>query len=103
MINTISLWWERPYFSLQEITQTVRTPLIAFTGDTTLDYLNGNLGPEILNAKLLIMEITTLDDLLSPQETKVSSFEEVNILWLYLYYLYICLSFQLCLQLLSPD
>ena len=59
--------------TLQEIEEHVSTPEVAFTGDTTIDFLDGELSQEVLNAKLLIMETTILDDLLAPDEVKVLS------------------------------
>ena len=56
---------------MQEITQEVTVPEIAFTGDTTTDwiYMPGN--EEVLKAKLLIMELTFLDDAVSAEHARV--------------------------------
>eukprot|EP00891_Asterochloris_glomerata_P005077 jgi/Astpho2/5077/Aster-08014 len=46
----------------KEITQEVTVPEIAFTGDTTTDWISMPGNEEVLKAKLLIMELTFLDD-----------------------------------------
>ena len=47
-------------------------PEIAFTGDTTVDFITDPANEEVLRAKLLIMECTFLDDEMSPEDAKVS-------------------------------
>ncbi|KAG0563647.1 hypothetical protein KC19_8G048200 [Ceratodon purpureus] len=49
-----------------QITESVRTPEAAFTGDTTSDFFLDEANMDILNAKLLIMESTFLDSNVSP-------------------------------------
>ncbi|GMH38082.1 hypothetical protein BSKO_05966 [Bryopsis sp. KO-2023] len=45
-----------------EVTDTVEVAEIAFTGDTCADFLNMETSKEALKAKLLIMEMTFVDD-----------------------------------------
>ena len=47
-------------------------PEIAFTGDTTVDFITDPANEEVFPAKLLIMECTFLDDEMSPEDAKVS-------------------------------
>ena len=47
-------------------------PEVAFTGDTTVDFITDPANEEVLRAKLLIMECTFLDDEMSPEDAKVS-------------------------------
>ena len=44
---------------------------VAFTGDTTIDFLDSESSESALQAKLLILELTYLDDILSPEQAKV--------------------------------
>ena len=56
---------------LQEIQDTHCVAEIAFTGDTTLEFLDGENAEAALTAKLLIMELTYLDDTSTPEQAKV--------------------------------
>lgn len=58
---------------LQEITRLIVAPEIAFTGDTTVDFITDPANEEVFRAKLLIMECTFLDDEMSPEDAKVSN------------------------------
>ncbi|KAH9542851.1 hypothetical protein CY35_13G029300 [Sphagnum magellanicum] len=44
-----------------QITDTIRVPEVAFTGDTTPDFILDKANKDVLEAKLLIMEATFLD------------------------------------------
>ena len=57
--------------AVQEITQEVTVPEIAFTGDTTADWISMPGNEEVLKAKLLIMELTFLDDSVSAEHARV--------------------------------
>ncbi len=46
----------------QEVTDTVETPEVAFTGDTTLDFIHEPSAAAALKARLLILEVTFVDD-----------------------------------------
>ena len=59
--------------AVQEITQEVIVPEIAFTGDTTADWISMPGNEEVLKAKLLIMELTFLDDCVSAEHARVRS------------------------------
>lgn len=48
-----------------QVTETIRTPEVAFTGDTTSNFFLDEANKDILNARLLIMESTFLDDHMS--------------------------------------
>ncbi|KAH9613500.1 hypothetical protein KSS87_001513 [Heliosperma pusillum] len=45
-----------------EITNTITSPEIAFTGDTTADFIVDPANVDVLKAKVLVMECTFLDD-----------------------------------------
>ncbi|KAL2623027.1 hypothetical protein R1flu_003232 [Riccia fluitans] len=45
-----------------EITNTTRTPEVAFTGDTTAEFITDEGNIDVLKAKLLVMEATFLDE-----------------------------------------
>lgn len=45
-----------------EITNTVTEPVVAFTGDTTSDFIVDNDNIDVLRARILVMESTFLDD-----------------------------------------
>ncbi|XP_074277282.1 nuclear ribonuclease Z-like [Silene latifolia] len=45
-----------------EITNTITSPEIAFTGDTTADFIVDPANVDVLRAKVLVMECTFLDD-----------------------------------------
>ena len=62
-----------PLAAVQEITQEVTVPEIAFTGDTTADWISMPGNEEVLKAKLLIMELTFLDDAISAEHARVGS------------------------------
>jgi len=44
-----------------QITDTIRVPEVAFTGDTTPDFILDKANKDVLESKLLIMEATFLD------------------------------------------
>ncbi|XP_060968128.1 nuclear ribonuclease Z isoform X3 [Cannabis sativa] len=48
-----------------EITNTVREPLVAFTGDTTSDFIVDDNNVDVLKARILVMESTFIDDSVS--------------------------------------
>lgn len=56
---------------MQEITHRVVVPELAFTGDTTAEFLTDPANEEVFRARLLIMECTFLDDAMSPENAKV--------------------------------
>ena len=56
---------------MQEITERVVIPELAFTGDTTVEFITDSSNAEALQARLLIMECTFLDDEMSPDMAKV--------------------------------
>ena len=57
---------------LQEITSRTVAPEVAFTGDTTADFITDPANAEVLKARLLIMECTFLDDEMSVEGARVS-------------------------------
>ena len=57
--------------NLQDITERVVVPELAFTGDTTVEFITDPSNAEALMARLLIMECTFLDDEMSPAMAKV--------------------------------
>ncbi len=56
---------------VQEITHHVVVPELAFTGDTTVDFITDPANEEVFRARLLIMECTFLDDEMSVEDAKV--------------------------------
>ncbi|DBA82948.1 hypothetical protein WJX77_000874 [Trebouxia sp. C0004] len=54
----------------EEITHHVVVPEIAFTGDTTVDFITDPANEEVFRARLLIMECTFLDDEMSVEDAK---------------------------------
>ncbi len=57
---------------VQEITHHVVVPELAFTGDTTVDFITDPANEEVFRARLLIMECTFLDDEMSVEDAKVN-------------------------------
>ncbi|TKW36889.1 hypothetical protein SEVIR_1G011500v4 [Setaria viridis] len=53
-----------------EITNTVSTPEIAFTGDTTSDFILDPDNADVLGAKILVVESTFLDDSISVEHAR---------------------------------
>lgn len=53
-----------------QITDTLRVPEVAFTGDTTPDFILDDANIDALQAKLLIMETTFLDDAVTIQHAR---------------------------------
>ncbi|OQU84745.1 hypothetical protein SORBI_3004G116900 [Sorghum bicolor] len=53
-----------------EITNTVSTPEIAFTGDTTADFILDPDNADVLQAKILVVESTFLDDSISVEHAR---------------------------------
>ena len=47
-------------------------PEVAFTGDTTAEFITDPANAEVLKARLLIMECTFLDDFNTPEKARVS-------------------------------
>eukprot|EP00898_Chlorokybus_atmophyticus_P003061 jgi/Chlat1/3756/Chrsp259S03900 len=45
-----------------EVTNTIDVPEVAFTGDTTAEFITNSANADVLRAKLLIMECTFVDD-----------------------------------------
>ena len=56
---------------MQEITHRVVVPELAFTGDTTAEFITDPANEEVFKARLLIMECSFLDDAMSPEGAKV--------------------------------
>lgn len=54
----------------EEITHRTVVPELAFTGDTTVDFITDPANEEVFHARLLIMECTFLDDEMSPEDAK---------------------------------
>lgn len=54
----------------EEITHSVVVPELAFTGDTTVDFITDPANEEVFRARLLIMECTFLDDEMSVEDAK---------------------------------
>ncbi len=52
----------------EDITEHVETPLLSFTGDSCVDVLDS--APELLRSRLLIMELTFVDDRVSVAKTR---------------------------------
>ena len=57
--------------TLQEIQDAHHVAEVAFTGDTTIDFLESESAESALQAKLLIVELTYLDNTSSPEQAKV--------------------------------
>lgn len=53
-----------------EVTRQVETPLVAFTGDTTIDWLWSGQCSDALRAKILVTECTFLDDSVPPERAR---------------------------------
>lgn len=53
-----------------EVTDTVRVPEIAFTGDTTADFLDQRGMEDVLRARVLVVEMTFLDDSVTVDEAR---------------------------------
>lgn len=56
---------------VQEIQDVHVVPEVAFTGDTTIEFLECDGADSALSAKLLIMELTYLEDTFTPEEAQV--------------------------------
>lgn len=54
----------------QDVTDTVNVPMVAFTGDTTSDLFSLPNMHDVFNAKLLILEMSFIDDSVSVDEAK---------------------------------
>ena len=63
----------RSWLWLQEITSRIVVPEVAFTGDTTSEFLADPANAEVFKARLLIMECTFLDDDNTPEKARVSA------------------------------
>ena len=59
------------FHHLQEITHRVVVPELAFTGDTTAEFITDPANAEVFKARLLIMECSFLDDAMPPENAKV--------------------------------
>ncbi|KAL4584041.1 hypothetical protein LXL04_008631 [Taraxacum kok-saghyz] len=57
-------------FSGVEITNTTTSPEIAFTGDTTADFILDNDNVDVLKAKILIMESTYVENTMSVENAR---------------------------------
>lgn len=53
-----------------EITDSIITPEVAFTGDTTSDFVVDETNADALKAKVLVMESTFLDDSVSVEHAR---------------------------------
>ena len=58
---------------LQEIQDLHVVSEVAFTGDTTIDFLESDSAELALNAKLLIIELTYLEDSFTTKQAQVAS------------------------------
>ena len=56
----------------QDITEQIETCELAFTGDTGPEFITAEGSEDALRARLLIMELTFLDDKVSPESAHVS-------------------------------
>ena len=56
---------------MQEITHRVVVPEVAFTGDTTAEFITDPANEEVFKARLLIMECSFLDDAMPSEKAKV--------------------------------
>lgn len=56
---------------VQDITHRVVVPELAFTGDTTADFITDPANEEVFKARLLIMECSFLDGAMPPENAKV--------------------------------
>ena len=56
---------------VQEITHHMVVPELAFTGDTTAEFITDPANEEVFKARLLIMECSFLDDAMPPENAKV--------------------------------
>lgn len=74
--------------AVQEITSRVVLPEVAFTGDTTAEFITDPANAEVLKARLLIMECTFLDDHNSIEKARVCIMHSVDA--------YTCTLLQLC-------
>ena len=54
----------------EQVTDKVEVPEVAFTGDTTGDWIDDPANADALRAKLLIMECTFIDDAVSKQDAE---------------------------------
>ena len=59
--------------TIQDVTYTVVTPEVAFTGDTAAEVFSSPGFEDALAAKLLIIEATFLEEDILPQHAKVST------------------------------
>ncbi|KAH7529142.1 hypothetical protein FEM48_Zijuj05G0153000 [Ziziphus jujuba var. spinosa] len=57
-------------FASSQITYTVTEPQIAFTGDTTADFIVDKSNIDVLRAKILVMESTFVDDSVSVEHSR---------------------------------
>ena len=57
---------------MQAVTEQVETCELAFTGDTGPEFITAEGSADALRARLLIMELTFLDDKVTPQSAHVS-------------------------------
>ncbi|CAM8924078.1 hypothetical protein QQ045_022706 [Rhodiola kirilowii] len=53
-----------------EITNTITVPEVAFTGDTTADFIVDDANLDVLRAKILIMECTFVDGSVTPEHAR---------------------------------
>ncbi|KAK1373332.1 tRNase Z TRZ1 [Heracleum sosnowskyi] len=53
-----------------EITDTITTPEIAFTGDTMSDFIVDSTNSDVLKAKILVMEATYVDNLVTVEHAR---------------------------------
>ena len=60
------------FHGLQEIQETHTFAEVAFTGDTTADFITAPGAELVLSARLLIMELTFLDDTVTVEKAQVT-------------------------------
>ena len=60
------------FCGLQEIQETHTVAEVAFTGDTTAEFITASGAELVLSARLLIMELTFLDDNVSVEKAQVT-------------------------------
>jgi len=54
----------------EEVTRVTEVPEVAFTGDTTSAFIHYPANTDVLSARVLIMELTFLDDTISADQAK---------------------------------
>lgn len=57
-------------FHGQEVTDKVETPMVAFSGDTTIDFIHEPAAADAMRAELLIVECSFIDDTVSVADAR---------------------------------